>query len=157
MSSPSGSRERWVDDGPLVTVVGEAPGRRGEATAPLRGRSGETICRLAGVASLAAFRVVNLLGFFPGSAGKGAHAPRAAFRAAWMALEPSLSGAVLLLGKRVGAAAAARPVYLEWERRGRYRLAIVPHPSGINRWWNDESNRTEAERFFRALRGEKKR
>lgn len=29
--------------------------------------------------------------------------------------------------------------------------AVVPHPSGINPWWNDEQNRSHARGFFSQL------
>lgn len=32
-----------------------------------------------------------------------------------------------------------------------FPAAIVPHPSGINRWWNDHDNRAAARRFFEEL------
>lgn len=31
------------------------------------------------------------------------------------------------------------------------RATVVPHPSGINRWWNRSDHRFEAERFFKGL------
>lgn len=30
-------------------------------------------------------------------------------------------------------------------------VAIVPHPSGLNRWWNDQGNRLAARAFLRGL------
>lgn len=47
--------------------------------------------------------------------------------------------------------------YLHWYRatmKGsvmRPVVAVVPHPSGINRWWNSEDNRADARRFFQEL------
>lgn len=29
-----------------------------------------------------------------------------------------------------------------------FMAAVVPHPSGINRWWNDRKNRRKAEKFL---------
>jgi hypothetical protein len=48
----------------------------------------------------------------------------------------------VLLGRRVAAAfGLASAPYLEWtEARGR-TWVVMPHPSGVNRWWNDEENR----------------
>lgn len=31
------------------------------------------------------------------------------------------------------------------------RAAVVPHPSGVNRWWNDPANRDRAREFFAEL------
>lgn len=30
-------------------------------------------------------------------------------------------------------------------------VAFLPHPSGLNRWWNDEQNRLDAESFMRSV------
>lgn len=66
---------------------------------------------------------------------------------------------VILLGRRVAAAfSLAHLDVLRWygpatTRLAARSLAIVPHPSGRNRWWNDPANRIQAERFLRtALR-----
>jgi hypothetical protein len=55
---------------------------------------------------------------------------------------------VLLLGTRVCAAFGLdRPEWLGWYATEAAPLALaVPHPSGLNRWWNDLDNRVNAER-----------
>lgn len=34
------------------------------------------------------------------------------------------------------------------------QVAIIPHPSGLNRWWNDPANREAAGKFLRGLADE---
>jgi uracil-DNA glycosylase len=69
---------------------------------------------------------------------------------------------VVCLGKRVMLAVGFKTVpWLTWlmmpwpgtvvtgtEYR---RVAFVPHPSGLNRWWNDADNRLRARKFFNRL------
>ena len=56
---------------------------------------------------------------------------------------------VLFLGRKVAEAFGfdfRRLGYLWWD--GETECAVVPHPSGVNRWWNDWHNRTEASAFL---------
>ena len=40
---------------------------------------------------------------------------------------------------------------LEWfESREGVTMAILPHPSGLTRWYNDQANRERAEKFLRS-------
>lgn len=61
---------------------------------------------------------------------------------------------VLLFGG-VAADAFGTPYHplLEWRDRSvrgwPYRLATVPHPSGLTRWWNDQENVARARAFLR--------
>lgn len=38
--------------------------------------------------------------------------------------------------------------FFEWREVGRAAVAVIPHPSGRNRWWDDEENIILAERFL---------
>ena len=61
---------------------------------------------------------------------------------------------VLLAGRGVaGAFGVDLPFFLWAEERG-MMVAVVPHPSGVSRWWNDPANERRARRF---LRGEARR
>lgn len=53
---------------------------------------------------------------------------------------------LLLLGVKVcNAFGIERPEWLEWYRSALWGPMIaVPHPSGLNRWYNDPDNRTAA-------------
>lgn len=98
------------------------------------------------------FDVVNLLPSYPGRAsGKGDRFPLAEARAAAAKLEEHAPhDRVVLLGRAVCKAFGLRLAPLEDRvERGR-RWLHVPHPSGVNLWWNEEAN---AEAAGRALRG----
>jgi hypothetical protein len=58
---------------------------------------------------------------------------------------------VLLAGHRVAAAFGVREGYLrEFVLQG-VPAAVVPHPSGVNRWWNDPANVARASAFLRGV------
>jgi len=60
----------------------------------------------------------------------------------------------VLLGHRV--ARAFGFTHLDpftWYTTAGPRLALMPHPSGMNRFWNDAANVERAERFLQALLG----
>lgn len=122
---------------------------------PLRGRCCRRIIDLMGISDLdflRAFDRANLLDRWPGRAGKGDSFP----------MDDAIDGAValrelifarryawvLMLGGGVVAAfhgdsRAVAP--LAWVRDGAFdggwtRWGHLPHPSGINRWWNASDN-----------------
>jgi hypothetical protein len=142
-----------------VLILGEAPGPGGGHDI-LAGRIGRLLCAAAGIpgyADLARLaRLENLLDCYPGSAWKGSAFPRDAARAAAVLRVPRMSGTVLLLGHRVAAAFGVRAAYFTWGRIGRARAAVFPHPSGVNRWWNDRENRRLAAAFLREVLAQKK-
>ncbi len=154
-------------------IVGEAPGRLPSVPdEPLSGRSGQRLAELCGLdlpTYLARFECINVLPTFPGAAGKGARftlreaVPAARER---VVTRYALGGAVraVLLGR---AALAVERALLEMGFRdardlsftnfvwhhvrvpgGFAAFACCPHPSGVNRWWNDPSNLAEARRFW---------
>ena len=53
-------------------------------------------------------------------------------------------------GRRNGAGAYGLGVvsFLEWTRVGRARVAVISHPSGVSRWWNDQGNARRAREFL---------
>ncbi len=139
----------------IVTTIGQAPGPNTPKSRPLRGDSGRRIAKLMGLdldAALELLRPRNLLREFPGKAEKGDAFPAAVARE--IARRSRLRGDhVVLLGRHVAAAfGAAREPYLGWFKlRGRWAV-VVPHPSGVNRWYNSPANRRRARRVLRALR-----
>lgn len=58
---------------------------------------------------------------------------------------------MLLLGYRVAAAFGVRREYFARQKIGTATAVVVPHPSGVNRWWNDSENVRRMERFMRGL------
>lgn len=82
--------------------------------------------------------------------------PAAEAREAARSMVPLLRGQkVILLGRRVAAAFGLSDApLLEWvwgDEACSFRSATVPHPSGLNRWWNEGANRTSALRFFQEI------
>lgn len=105
---------------------------------------------------------MNLLAEYPGPArsGKGDAFPRSRAAAGARRLAPSLAGRRAVLLGRAVAGAFRLPgdvpflTWVEAEVRGvRISVAVVPHPSGVNTWWNDAGNRRCARRFLRGALG----
>lgn len=140
-----------------LLVVGEASNLVGGR--PFEGRSGARLASLAGVTQrefLDAVEAVNLIPFWPGrSSGKKGHlfpADAARLRAASM----DLAGRrMLLCGLRVARAFGLpskvrfmNPCSLGRDERSCH---VIPHPSGIVRWWNDADNVAAATNLVRNL------
>lgn len=135
-------------------LVGEAPCPAGN-TEPFDGPSGRRLALILGVGHaelLATTDRLNLLDSWPGACGKGSAFPAAEARAAAavaLALAPHRT--LLLAGRRVAAAFGLRALpYLRWAVLGRRRVAVLPHPSGVNRWLNDPANRAATRDFVLA-------
>lgn len=140
-----------------ILVIGEAPGDVGPPDTPLEGAVGRRIAELAGLSwddYLALTERRNLLAVNPGETW-----PTAEAAAAGDEMMPQLfSRRTILLGQRVARAFGARVPPLQFEPilEGRPDLgkwAVVPHPSGRNRWWNEPENRSAARRFLRETFG----
>ncbi len=54
---------------------------------------------------------------------------------------------VVLVGCRLGALVGLREP-LVWERRAGASFALLPHPSGLDRWWNNAENVARAREFL---------
>jgi uracil-DNA glycosylase len=147
-----------VNGKPLL--VGQAPGPSGDNSRPLSGRIGKRLAQLMGVsfdAYLSTFDRINLLASFPGkSDGKGDKFPLHEAREIASLLDLGGRPFVLLMGRGVARAfGMIGTPWLEWfELRGA-NVAVVPHPSGVNRWWNDAKNEAEARSFLASLPGMK--
>lgn len=131
-------------------LIGQAPSRRAR---DFQGKSGARLAALAGIPhdQLARrFRVRNLLAQYPGRAsGKGDNFPLAQARAA--AKQVTLRGSVVLVGANVARAFGIRSKPFTWSRVGSARVAVIPHPSGLNLFWNRPVNVRRAARFLRSL------
>ncbi len=135
-------------------LIAEAPGMRNGRTRPLDGPSGTRLAACMGLTieeMRARFNVRNLLAEWPGACGAGSRFPMHAARYAAARVRVAGKPYVILLGKRVASAFGVCAPFLEWcEVRG-IRAAVVPHPSGVNHWWNEQANRDAASSFLRAL------
>ena len=133
-----------------ILLVGQAPGD--PACPRLQGRSTQRFMHLLDLAPAAyqrLFHWCNLLDSFPGKAGKGDAFPLAAARVVVMTLP--LAPVTLLLGCQVARAFSLPPVYFQWHAVRGCQVAVIPHPSGINHWWNTPAHRETFTRFMHAL------
>lgn len=139
-------------------LVGEAPSKNEPLPAPLEGRCGRRLAEFSGLSFekyLARFERVNLLSVRQDTTAHGFVFDLAAARRTASSLVACIESGrlVALLGKRVASAFGLRsssyfaPCYLPNDAT----LYVVPHPSGINRWYNDAPNRAEMARFMRRL------
>jgi uracil-DNA glycosylase len=142
-----------------VVLLGQAPSRDGDPLRPLIGGGSGRILQLLTGTMVSQYRELyerrNLLKSWPGAAdGKGDHFPTAEAHAAAVALLPRLAGRrVVLLGSGVARAFGfdtLTPRFC-WIERDGVRFALSPHPSPVNRWWNEYRNRAQAARFFGSI------
>ena len=142
-----------------IGLVGQAPSRRGDPCKPLAGLNGQKIARLAGMSydELIACRRKHLNTHYSGKRRKGDVFDRAKgnVNAASVLMDWHVER-IVLLGKNVARCFGFRdlPFLAEISIYGR-RFLIFPHPSGINRWWNERRNERRARQLLqRFLRGE---
>lgn len=136
-----------------VLIVGEAPNKTGGGLTRTR------ISELAGRPWDEWADWTNLLDEWPGS-GRGKGTAWNATFARRVADGLDLSGyeTVILLGRRVGGAmipGGAGFPYFRWTERGGVRMVVIPHTSGIVRWWNDPENVAKASSFLTDLASSK--
>lgn len=128
-----------------ILLVGEAPGAKGAQP------SDGWHTRIGFIRS----KRVNLLTEWPGVQGKGSAFPATEARPmANLLIQTSPQYMrFVIMGRAAWAFSLPKGLeYFEWtELSGRY-VCICPHPSGINRWWNEESNRNKAVKFFEDLK-----
>lgn len=133
-------------------LVGQAPSRRGDPEKPLEGDL--VVRRLAGACGMgreeymALTERCNVLRRWPGKSGKGDRFPMRQAKTNARRLALRFGGRrVILLGRSVAKAFGLTVGYLKWVNIG-FDVAVVPHPSGINRWWNGARNKAAARRFM---------
>ena len=134
-------------------LVGEAPKACG--CAPLRGRVGNALIVASGLSRAEFDRVfvrTNVFTVPQQSHGKGASFPMTAARVEAVRLQRRCRArVVVLLGKRVASAFGIDPTYFEKSKIHSCDVFVVPHPSGINRWFNEANNRVRFSRFMRSI------
>jgi len=140
--------------------IGQAPSRYSDPRRPLiGGRSGTKLQELCGFSLrqyFEAFERRNLLPEWPGPGrDKGDAFPAGlAHEAAKAMLAGLRARRAVLLGRGVAEAFGLCAPPLEWTRLpcpgGWYEAAYLPHPSGLNHWWNVAENAAAAARFLQA-------
>jgi len=136
-------------------VVGQAPAMTGGNRSPLTGPASHRLSEMSGVTRktwLLRTARLNVFDTWPGKSGKGDAFPLQAAREIVDDLLPRLQGRpVILLGGNVSAAFQYNHGPFEWHWHRFMWIARCPHPSGVNRWWNDSRNVAQAQRFWRSL------
>jgi len=151
-------------------ILGEAPGKGKAIVAdlfPLSGPVGVTLCQLAGLEDEALstrpgtsryghyywtlkrhYDLDNLLEEYPGRAGKGAAFPVDVARQVAEQRRDEWHGKVMiLLGARMKRVFFTQRVpFYEWFWWPYYgtSVAAIPHPSGLNRAYNEQSHKDRA-------------
>lgn len=150
-----------------ILVLGEAPSRRTDGGPPLSGACGDFLAELVGSDLRDAFDVENLLDEWPGPAkhGKGSSFPmaiaRRRVRDPLFVEKVARYDRVIVLGRRVWRALGLPndTPWLGWAipTRGFFagiEFSLLPHPSRVNRVWNDRKFRERAAKALRELREE---
>lgn len=145
-------------------LIGQAPSRSGTDPRPLAGPAAERFADLLRIESeefLARVDTVNLLDRWPGrrAGGKGDRFPMGEARVRADAIRLAAKTRVaVFVGADVATAFGAwelNDTPLVWAPVPWFeRAAYLPHPSGVNLWYNDATNRERARRFLRALLSE---
>lgn len=132
-------------------LVGEAS-TTGE---PFVGRTGDRLRKVLGNEDLSV--LADLVNLFPApmeKSGKGRAFPMKAARANAAAIVSAEKGRTrfILAGKRVAAAfGVGSAEYFEPKEKDGRTYFVVPHPSGINRWWNTSGAEAEFKSKFMAF------
>lgn len=152
-------------------MVGQAPSRTSDPDRPLVGRSGKILAKHVGIERhglylkfLCDFERRNVLDYYPGSNGdgKGDRFPMDEARGEARDMVDDFRGRfVLALGSKTYRALTAgtgadgkgyfETTYINFHEEppnNGFHVTPVPHPSGLNRWWNDESNRERYRDFM---------
>jgi hypothetical protein len=156
-------------------IIGEAPSKNEYPPSPIAGRIGKRLAECAGLSLqdfLEHFERRNLLEVRQDTKEKGfefdARAASLAADKLWhdgalLTDYPSISGrrddavfapgrVVLLLGYRVATAFGAANIYFMKQTLGtEAEVYVLPHPSGVNRWWNDPFNAALVTKFMRSI------
>ena len=138
-------------------IVGQAPNQHGDPRRPLEGKLGEQLCHLFGCSWDEYCRHTqrfNVLPGWPGKQGKGDKFPRHLAQQNASRMRWSFAGcSVLFVGVATAALFGVKGPTLRWKPCKEpliYLAAVLPHPSGINRWWNNPTHRRAATRFMRS-------
>lgn len=141
-------------------IVGQAPSRTSAGNPAFSGKSGPRLAEMLGVEHRdlwKLFEVVNVLDFYPGPDAWGGDVfPLEAAKTRAAAMKSSFRGRrVVYVGKNVARAFGASVGYFEWGEemldQDSFRFCVIPHPSGVSRFWNAEENVVRARTFGREI------
>lgn len=134
-------------------IIGEAPSKNEYPPTPIAGRIGRRLADMAGLTFedfLEKFERVNLLAVRQDTAEKGFEFDLEYAKTSAMLLSMTLRlrPAVILLGRRVAKAFDLKDDYFAPLTINGAPAWIVPHPSGVSRWWNDPENEEKMRTFM---------
>ena len=144
-------------------IIGQAPARGNDDKLPFAGASGARLASLAGVGESGDdlpehFELRNLISKYPGKtgSGKGDAFDLAAAKLQAGVIMEEIYGSdrrwVLLMGKSVARAfGMGNREYLKPYAWSMHLFVIFPHPSGVNRWWNNPYNVEQAAGVLQAV------
>ena len=129
-----------------VLLVGEAPNAKGEGKRPNTTFTGGRIAKMGGHD----IPRTNLLREWPGVQGRGSAFPMSLARPAAQRLSRRKPKRVafVFVGRRGAQAFRWYGDYFAWGDLDGRSVVTMPHPSGINHWWNSPENHAEAQRFI---------
>lgn len=129
-----------------VIFVGQGPSQDGDPYCPLEGRVGEKLGELLEVGNFPEqFARINLNSEWIGKgSGKGDVFDHSEGKTAAKVLLRGSWTRYVLLGKQVALCFDANGEPLETVTHGVKSFFLLPHPSGINRWWNNPDNARKA-------------
>jgi uracil-DNA glycosylase len=134
-----------------ILFVGQAPGR--DKLYPFIGKSGYALARLLGIEYANLFdqhRLINLVDVWQGKSGKGDRFdPSGIDCAAKVAHHAEGVHGIVLCGGTVAKACGVTTPFLDQFMLHGKPALVLPHPSGVNRWWNDARNKKSAQRRLR--------
>ena len=144
-----------------ILIVGQGPSKDGEGLPPLSGPgTGDKLAELAGLPReemLNRATAVNLLSKWYGKNGHGDKFPASIAKKQAEKLKNSWKDfdRILLLGRNVASAFHVKGSLIEslvWnaDKDGNV-VAWMPHPSGVDRWYNSRENTIAAAKFLRDL------
>lgn len=139
-------------------LIGEAPAPSAKKGDPaFSSRSGDRLTKLLGCSLFDVFETVNLLQEYPGSDEKGSRFPFGVAKeaATKLLVEVDRDRHLILAGKRVAAAFGmenAKYFHTVTLKPVPIQITVIPHPSGVNFWWNKPENVEFAKGWLKALR-----
>lgn len=149
-------------------LIGQAPGPNTNPDLPLfpvpKTSAGGRLQVMTGLTRgqyLDHFERINLLPYFPGKVKRDDKFPMPPARLAATAIKPLLAGrTVILVGRNVAEAFEFPAEFHDWVRwpvrrpcivtksTGLAAMAVIPHPSGRNHWYNKAENRARSAAFW---------
>ena len=145
----------------LPLLIGQAPGPNTDPALPLFPvpwtSAGGRLVQFMGITRghyLMAFDRINLLQTFPGKHKRDDKFPMRDAKIAARAIRPLLEDrVVILIGRNVAEAFELKIEFHEWVPVLPFckTLAVVPHPSGRNHWYNSQENKLTARSFWQQV------